>query len=126
MLAVNLSAFTVTDAIPAQGSFSTSAIHRIPDNETAFLLSWYAGIIKAGGQTVTAEVRLLGILPPSTTLNTGHIVGFTTTGTTHHQHSFVHAPVPIAGGAILKLEVATVSANDLDISGGFDMLMVAN
>lgn len=117
---------TVTAQINATEGRTEMAIYGIPSTQTAYILDYYASAIKAAA-TLSVKLTLLVNNTPDTTLTTfsiKHTNGIVTDGSNYLHHDFrPYARLP--GPAIIKLE-ANASANNTDVSGGFDVILVDN
>lgn len=118
---------TVTAQIePGQGQ-TQMAIYGIPSTQTLYLTQFYGSILRANAATAFANFDLL--FNPSPDINTlvfliKHTLGSQTTGTNPYWHRF-EPYNKFIGPGILKLRT-TGNAADLDISGGFDGILVDN
>lgn len=120
---------TVTAQInPSEGQ-TQMAIYGIPSTQTAYMTQFYASILRANlGATVSfADLRLLFNPQPDDNTNTylvKHSIGVGSNG----NNPFYHPYQPynrFSGPGVLKLQ-ASGSANNLDISAGFDLILVDN
>lgn len=129
----NISATAATDAtvtaqILANEGQTQMAIYGIPSNQTAYLYSYYASMNKSGGALAGLVDVSLRVNPEPdvelTNFLVRHTVGLQTVGTSAYNHEFKF-PKPLAGPAILKAQVAS-GTNDMDVSAGFDLVLVDN
>lgn len=116
---------TVTAQINATFGQTQMAIYGVPSTHTAFMVQLYASFNKSAGATGAIDVSLVVNTTPDqelTNFTTKHTSGGITTGTSHFAHTFPTFK-RINGPAILKMQ-AVGSANDLDVSAGFDLMVV--
>lgn len=118
---------TVTAQMNATEGSTLMAIFGIPSTQTAYITQWYATINKAGGAVATIDFRLRINSEPDTQASDFVTVderGLQSTGTS--SDTFSNSPYRvIAGPAIIKVQ-GIGSTNDIDASGGFDMIIVDN
>lgn len=118
---------TVTAQINTSEGQTQMAIYGLPSTQKAYMTDFYASFNKSGGAAGALDVTLLINLEPDAEL-TNFVVKNTqsvmTTGTSHLRHSF-RPYFEIPGPAIIKIKGA-VSANDIDVSAGFDLIIVDN
>tara|TARA_Y100000310_G_scaffold333740_1_gene411905 strand:- start:7119 stop:8036 length:918 start_codon:yes stop_codon:yes gene_type:complete len=117
---------TVTAMIqPAEGQ-THMAIIGIPSGESAYATSMHASILSAN-TTGAADIRMLFNPEPDTELVnfiTRQTAGLIAGGSSNVQHQY--NPFKMAAGpAIIKAQ-ATSSANDNDISAGFELIIANN
>lgn len=102
------------------------AIYAIPSTKVAYLMGWRAGI-KSATTTIIVNV-VLKINPNPQTQLVGYYVedtmSLTSLGTCNDAVVYP-GYLRVAGPAIIKLQ-ATSDANDVDCSGGFDLILVDN
>lgn len=118
---------TVTAQIRVGQGQTQMAIYGIPSTQKAYMFELYATANKAGGATGLADVSLLVNLNSdieSLNFVTRHTFGLQTVGTSVAPLTF-NPPKEIPGPAIIKLQVLS-GTNDMDISAGFDMVLVDN
>ena len=118
---------TVTARINAGVGQTRMAIFGVPSIQTAYLCGMYASANKAGGSTALADVSLLSNPEPGvedTNFLTKHTFGLMTSGTSSYMHHFCY-PKRIEGPAIFKMQVVS-GTNDMDVSAGFDMVLIDN
>lgn len=111
---------------PGQGQ-TQMAIFGIPSTQTAYMGRLYTNANKAGGAAALADVSLLYNPEPNTELLnflTKHSLGLLTDGTSALTIPFF-APKVFVGPGILKIQVLS-GTNNMDISAGFDLLIVDN
>lgn len=111
---------TVTAQIVAGAGQTQMAIYGIPTGDKLHITQYYASGLKSGAGAVALVSLLVNPEPDNELTNflTKHTNGFSTDGSTHMIHKF--APyLTVPGPAIVKLQV-NASANDTDVSGGFD------
>jgi hypothetical protein len=114
---------TVTALIRAGEGQTQMVIYGIPSTQTLYMGRVYGNLIKgnvAGGCSVAVKYNP----EPQTELTnflTKHTFGIQSTGTSALTINY-SSPKTFSGPGILKLEV-TSTANDMDVSGGFDGLL---
>lgn len=117
---------TVTAQINAGEGQTQMAVYGVPSTHTAYVSQYYAGAIKTS-TAITVGVALLANPEPGdevTSFVTKHTIGLDTTGSSYVNHQF--APFAgFVGPAILKVQVNS-SANNADVSAGFDLVLVEN
>ena len=117
---------TVTAQINAGEGQTQMAIYGIPSTQTAYITQYYADeVAVAGGAEVV--VKLLVNLEPNSELTnflTKHTRGIRGGGTSGFAHSFKPYK-KIEGPAIIKVQ-GNGDANNMDISAGFDVILVDN
>lgn len=118
---------TVTAQIqPGEGQ-TQMAIYGIPSIQTAYMTQFYGSVLRTNAAAAFVDARLL--FNPIPNINTvvylvKHSLGIQTTGA----NPFVHPYSPynkFEGPGILKLQAAG-STDNLDVSGGFDLILVDN
>ncbi len=115
---------TITAQInPGEGQ-TQMAVYGIPSGITAYMCKYYLSAVKGGSAVAARTTLLLNPFPDSdeTVFITKHTLGLSTDGTSLVAHEF-RPYFAVAGPAIIKLQVNT-SANNADISGGFDLILV--
>lgn len=118
---------TITAQIqPAEGQ-TQMAIYGIPSIQSLYMSQFYASVLRANAATAFIDIRLL--FNPSPDINTllylvKHTLGIQSTGGAPYAHPY-RPYKKFAGPGIIKLE-AVGSTNDLDVSGGFDGVLVNN
>jgi hypothetical protein len=120
---------TVTAQINSGAGQTQMAIYGIPSTQTAYMTGFYGSVLRAslGVNEQHVDMSLLYNPEPGDNANT-YLVKHTTGAGTRAQSPFRHPYNPyktFAGPGILKLQ-AIGSANDLDVSAGFDLVLVDN
>jgi hypothetical protein len=118
---------SVTAQINAGEGQTHMAIYGIPVNRTVYMTEVYGSILKASGGTALADMRLLYNPEPDTNADTWiskYTVGVNEAGSNPFERTYNPYP-SYAGPGILKLQ-ATGGAANLDVSGGFDLIDVAD
>ena len=95
--------------------------YTVPAGKTAYMLDYYWGINKA--QSSALEMSLYE-RPLAEVFQLKHIMGGHSNGASSFEFVF-HAPRSIAAKTDIKLH-ADVSGNNVDVSGGFDLLLVSD
>jgi len=112
---------TVTAAIAIGVNQSQMAIFQIPANYNAYLMQYY-GAMNRSSPTGASDMDLI-IKPPGEVFQQKHHIGMLSAGTSHFSHYFV-PPLSVDALSIIKLR-ADASANNIDVSGGFDVVLRA-
>jgi hypothetical protein len=118
---------TITAQIQASSGQTEMAIYGIPSTQTAYMYSFYGELDKAGGAAGVVDMCLLSNPEPDAELTNfliKHRFGLQTVGTSSYMHSF-NPPKKFAGPVILKSSVIS-GTNNMDVSSGFDMVLVDN
>lgn len=121
------SATTVTARIEVGKGQTQMAIRGIPSIKTAYIGRIYANINKAPGAAALTDIALLANTSPDTELINflvKHTFGLQTVGTSAFTISY-YTPKVIAGPAIIKMQAFSGTA-DMDVSAGFDLILVNN
>ena len=121
--AINVkSGSTAIASVLATNNQTLMASYTVPANYTAYMIAYYYSINRnvATGQ---ADVRLWA-RPFGEVFQLKHHIGISTTGSSKGDHVF-RVAFPLTEKTDLYLDT-DVSANDIDISGGFDLIVVAN
>ena len=113
---------TVTCAIVASMGESHQAIYQVPAGYTGYLLDFYGSAYSPAG-AYTSDVKLL-VKPFGAADLTKHLIGLAST-TTPAQQVTCAIPIALAAKSIVRLAV-TASANDSTLTGGFDLVLVAD
>jgi hypothetical protein len=121
----NITATAQTDAtVTAQISIGVAqtlmAIYQVPAGKTAYLRRYYASLNNATSAT-SADVRLL-VKPFGEVYQTKHVVGLLSTGSSFVDYRY-DLPLVITEKSLIKLSAET-SANNMDVSGGFDLVLI--
>jgi len=118
---------TITAQIEISKGQTQMAIYGVPSIQTAYVESFYAEMNKSGGASAVCDIDLC-INPDAATDETAfitkHTSGLLSTGTSHFNHAF-SIPNAFAGPAIIKMQ-ALSGTNNVDISSGFDIVLVDN
>lgn len=113
---------TVTAQINAGEGQTQMAVYGVPTGVTAYMVSFYASINRA--ISAAANVTLLVNDYPTTpgAFVTKHTLGIGTTGTAAIRHEYCPYS-KFSGPCIIKMAAET-SANNCDVSAGFDLILV--
>lgn len=112
---------TVTAKILTGNNQTLMAIYQIPsDYSQGCIVSFYTDMNRKT-TTGAADIALLA-KPNGEVWQVKNVAGVVGAGTSHYQHRYV-VPNCFAALTTLKMQ-ATVSANDTDISAGFDIILV--
>ena len=125
--ATSPSATTVTAQIRVGQGQTQMAIYGIPSTQTAYLGRFYSNANKSGGATGLYDASLLvNPEPDSELINfvVKHTFGLQTVGTSAFTIPY-YVPKVFAGPAIIKVQV-TSGTNEMDVSAGFDLVLVDN
>jgi hypothetical protein len=118
---------TVTAQINIGEGQTQMAIYGIPSTQTAYLPCFYASLNKSSAAAATLNVSLLvNPEPDSELINflVKNTRGLQSTGKSDSQWFFMPY-YKIEGPAIIKIQ-AIASANDIECSAGFDLILVDN
>ena len=118
---------TVTAEILAAAGQTQMAIYGVPSTQTAYIGRLYANFNSAGGATKSVDIALLANSDPDDQLanfRIRHTFGLFSDGTSAFSIPY-WVPKVFAGPAIIKVQ-AVGSAADLDVSAGFDLVLVTN
>ena len=105
------------------GNQTLMAIYTIPADKFGLLMGWYATINKSTTSSV-ADLQLLE-RPDGEVFQVKAHHAVVNVGSSHFFHKDV-VPMKLAAKTDIKIECITVSANDLDISAGFNLMLVNN
>lgn len=114
---------TVTAQINAGEGQTQMAVYGLPSIQVAYMTSYYASFLKTGGPGNVDVSVLVNPEPDSELLNfvVKHTQAIMSTGSSQFSHSFLPY-FRVLGPAIIKIQ-GNGSANDLDISAGFDLVL---
>jgi hypothetical protein len=115
---------TVTAQITAGFNQSSMAIYQVPSNKTGYMTAMFGLLNEGGGATGNADVRL-GVQPSGGVFRIVSHHGLVNAGSTHFNHMF-NPPIKLEASDIVKVQVEAVTANDTDVSAGFDIVLVEN
>ena len=114
---------TVTAVIQVGNNQTLMAIYTVPNGKTAYITSYYASFAGATPSTVSGNVRMLikNVNASNTVFQLKHILGIV--GGDRFQHFF--APYyKVTEKHDIKLHMNDSSANNTELSGGFDIILV--
>jgi len=119
---------TVQSQIDPLTGVTRSCVCGVPAGQSMFITNYEASILQ-GSANSEVDVRLavdqgqhLDLLPTSSTLI--HQIGLKSAGTSAFAHQF-NPYIEIAGPAVVSLR-ATASANNITLSGSFDLVVTDN
>jgi len=118
---------TLTAMILAGEGQTQMAIYGIPSSQTAYMTCYYSSFNRSGGAAALADISLQVNPEPDASLPAFLVKqtqGLQTVGSSLFQHCF-NPYFKIVGPAIVKIQ-AIGSTTDLDISAGFDLVLVDN
>jgi hypothetical protein len=119
---------TVTAQIGIGNGQTLMCVYGVPSTKTAYIHNHYGSLHKVSGAGSNADILLYVNSQPDVELVGGYllknVIGGALTGTNFAEYTH-KAPEVYPGPCIIKL-AASVSANDTDISGGFDMVLKDN
>jgi len=118
---------TVTARIRIGQGQTQTAIYGIPSTQKLKIGRFYANVNKAGGAAGLLDTTMLANTAPDTNPTefiTKHTFGLQTVGTSAFTIPY-YVPKKIDGPAIVKVQVAS-NTNDMDVSAGFDFVVVDN
>ena len=95
------------------------AIYTIPNGKTGYLCSWFASLSKK--QAVSSIINLK-VREEGGVFIVKERLAITSTGTSHMQH-FISVPEEVPAKSDILI-TADSSANDVGISGGFDLILI--
>ena len=127
IIATAASDATITAAILAGNGQTQMAIYGVPSIQTAYMTGYYASFNKTGAAGNFATTYLLvNPEPQDEPVNflVKHIMSIQSNGSSYLNHKF-YPYKKIEGPAIIKLN-AISSADDIDGSGGFDIILIDN
>lgn len=117
---------TVTAQINIGQGQTQMAVYGIPDTQTAYVSRYYCSVIRTSTAR-SVDVNLFANPEPDAELTefvVKHTVGIESAGASMTVQEF-NPYYPLAGPAIIKIQ-ATASANNSDVSAGFDLYLVDN
>lgn len=108
---------TITAQISTGYNQTLMAIWQVPAGKTLLLNSYYASM---NGTTAATSVDIrLWAKPFGQTWQTKHVLGLISTGTSYMLHEFC-PPLKFAEKTLIRIQAADASANNVDVSAGFD------
>jgi len=114
---------TVTAHIAAGNGQTLMAIYQIPAGKTGYLLKLYTMNKRAAAAVGNADMALL-VKPEDTgPFVTKFVWGIMGAGTSHIDHDF-KAIIGYPEKSVIKISAENVSANNMDVAAGFDLLLV--
>lgn len=105
------------------GNQTLMAIYTIPADKAGFLMGWYSTINKSTASSV-ADLQLLE-RPDGEVFQVKAHHAVVNVGSSHFFHKDV-VPMKLAAKTDIKVECITTSANDADISAGFNLMLIDN
>jgi len=102
------------------------AFFALPSTHIAFLTSYYMNMNRSLGPEFAVDVALLvNIIPEKQLLGyfVGGTEGLSSNGSTHIAHQF-YPYISISGPMVLKVQVEAEGGDNVDVSAGFDLLVV--
>lgn len=118
---------TVTAQIRAGQGQTQMTLFGVPSIQTAYLGRFYANCNKSAGAAGLVDVSLMVNTDPMgelTNFLTRHTFGLQTVGTSAFTIPY-YVPKIIPGPVIIKIQVLSGTAN-MDVSAGFDLILVDN
>lgn len=116
---------TVTAEIPAGAGQTLMAIFYIPQGFTGYMYNYFVSVYRATkAADAQVEARLMSELwgTHNDGKMTEHITGVSIDGTIHN----FNPPKRFAQGTDIWLDVVSATDTDMSVSGGFDIVLVAN
>jgi hypothetical protein len=113
---------TVTAQIEAGDGQTLMAVYGVPNGCDFYVEHYYMNWVGGAAASNSASLRLMVLDNPGETTKTElvkHHLGLFGSATTHIMHRF-HPMFKVVGPCVLFLRCQVVSANDTDISGGFE------
>ena len=118
---------SVTAQITAGFGQTLMAIYGIPSVQELYICQWYMDMNAVAAASNGAGMSLL-VNERADQSDSGflvkHFLGLYASGSSHIGHSFI-PPFKVAGPAIVKAQANTVTANNTDLSAGFDGVLYA-
>lgn len=116
---------TVTAQITAGEGQTLMAIYGIPSGQSLSLLNYYAAMNRTQTSGNIDVVVKITFNPDATNpvYRVAHRIGLNVAGTSFVQPTFL-PPTSVAGPAIIKVRGDSASANNLDISAGFNAVLI--
>ncbi len=120
---------TVTAQIQPDEGQTQMAIYGIPSTQTAYMTGFYGSVLRANLATAEQHADFRLLFNPAPNLNTvvwqvKHSTGCGTRANSPFRHEY-EPYNKFSGPGIFKMQ-AVGSANNLDISAGFDLILVDN
>ncbi len=118
---------TITAAMLPTAGTTQMAIFGVPINHKFYMTSIYVNMLKAGGGAVSADLSILWnpyVATDTTKYIIRHTMGLVKDGVSSMSHEFC-PPKVFIGPGIIKIN-GIASADDLDISAGFDGILIAD
>ncbi len=119
---------TVTAQISVGKAQTLMAIIGIPSTQKLYITQWYMDWNRAGGATSSCDIELFvkeSADQSDAPLVLKHHLGLFSSGNSHVAHPF-RPSLKVTGPAIIKVQVENVSADNTDISAGFEGVLVDN
>jgi hypothetical protein len=113
---------TITAQVAASFNQTLMANYTIAASKTGYIIGYYASMNR--NVTTGAANVFLKIQPDGEPLQTKHVLGLVGSGRGSFQHDF-KIPMRVTEKSDIRI-LADVSANDTDVSAGFDMVLVPN
>lgn len=119
---------TLTAQISAGNGQTLMAIYTVPANAVAYLVGGYMSV-QRDGTTSRALIDMQMIARsnadvPNSPWQVKHTTGLSIEGTSTYQHKFAPYKGPIPGKTDIVVRVTYVTDNGMDVSGGFDLILV--
>lgn len=111
---------TVTAQVSASFNQTLMAIYTVPANVTAYMTNYYGSMNR--NNTTGAADLFLKVQSFGGALQTKHVMGMVGAGTSQVEHHFGH-PFTISEKSDIRMQ-ADVSADNTDVSAGFDLVLV--
>lgn len=113
---------TVTAQITTGYNQTLMAVYQVPTGYTGYLRRYYASMNNPV-TAVSADVKLL-VKPFGEVYQTKHIIGLLADGASFVDYHY-DLPLAVTAKSIIKLAAQT-SGNNMDVTGGFDLVLVAS
>lgn len=113
---------TVTAQISASFNQTLMAIYTVAASKTGYMTGYYASMNRSN--TTGATNIFLRISADEEPFQTKHVLGLIGAGESYFRHPF-NPPLRVTEKSDIKIQ-ADASANNTDISAGFDMILVDN
>ena len=115
-------------SIGAGNNQTLMACYTIPNGYTGYLCSYYASLLRANPSSASVELQLL-TRPNADSANSGyqikHVLGLYVNGASYWKHCF-DTPLALAAKTDVVCRTASGSDNNMTVSAGFGIILVAN
>ena len=98
------------------------AIYTVPNGYTAYMFRWYAGLVVGRSSYAIVEMQKRA---PGGVFRTTRRIGLASAGTSDYTE-LLNIAIPFATKTDIKVIVREAGANNMDVSAGFDLLLLAD